>query len=289
MLQKQFEVYHNSRIKYYSDGSVKLSVANGQVYKDSAFVVSDKSTYHAPIVSSDVDEEIYLERKYKNRKDSVRRSKDKVFDIVKMNSWDFFFTGTLSDDCNVDRYDVEDVCKKVNTLMYNLVKRGKVIRYIFVPEFHKNGAVHYHGFICLSDSARYYLAINPKTGKALRRGKNRSFVFNWLDWNFGFTTLIHTYNDVQSMASYFSKYITKGQDFPMKHRYYSGGDVVRSVPTEYVDFDFDSVPCDVTSTDFGDFKFISFNSVDDFTDFILCFMTQFEINNFYKGGLSYVV
>ena len=280
---------HNARIKYYADGSVKLSVSNAQTYKDSEFVVSDNSTYHSPVVSRETDEETYLERKYKSRKDSIRRSKDKVFDIVKMNDWDFFFTGTFGEDCGFDRYDVDLVCKKVNTLMYNLVKRGKVKYYIFVPEFHKDGAVHYHGFIKATDSLRYMLAINPHTGKAIRKGKRRSFVFNWLDWSFGFTTLMHCYGSVDNMTKYFCKYITKSADFPMKHRYYAGGALVRSVPTDYVDLDFNSVPCDVTVTDFGDFKYIAFTSVVDFSDFLLCFMAQFEINNIFKGGYSYVV
>lgn len=280
---------HNARIKYYADGSVKLSVANAQTYKDSDFVVSDSSTYHSPVVSRETDEETYLERKYKSRKDSIRRSKDKVFDIVKMNDWDFFFTGTFGDGCGFDRYDVDLVCKKVNTFMYNLVKRGKVKYYIFVPEFHKDGAVHYHGFIKATDTLCYSLAVNPRTRKAIRRGKNRLFVFNWNDWSFGFTTLIHCYGSVDNMSKYFCKYITKSADFPMKHRYYAGGDLVRVVPTDYVDLDFVSVPCDVTVTDFGDFKYIAFMSVDDFSDFLLCFMSQFEINNILKGGFSNVV
>lgn len=279
------QVTHNTKIKYYADGSVKLSVANGQLYKDSDYVVSDSSTYHAPVVSRETDEETYFERKYKSRKDSIRRSRDKVFDIVKMNEFDFFFTGTFSDDCGFDRYNADEVCKKVTTFMYNLVKRGKIIRYIFVPEFHQDGAVHYHGFIKSGDSIRYMLARNPYTGKAIRRGKNRKFVFNWLDWSFGYTTLMHCYGTVDNMSKYFCKYITKSSDFPMKHRYYAGGDIVRVVPTDYVDLDFYSVPCDVTVTDFGEFKYIAFKSVDDFSYFLLCFMTQYEINHYFlKGG-----
>ena len=279
------EVFHNTKIKYYADGSVKLSVANGQAYKSPDYVVSDNSTYHAPVVSREIDEETYLERKYKSRKDSIRRSRDKVFDIVKMNEFDFFFTGTFSDDCGFNRYNADEVCKKVNTFMYNLVKRGKILRYIFVPEFHKDGAVHYHGFIKSCDSMRYCLAVNPRTRKAIRCGKNRSFVFNWNDWSFGFTTLIHCYGSVDNMTKYFCKYITKSADFPMKHRYYAGGDIVRTVPTDYLDLDFDSVPCDVTVTDFGEFKYIAFISGDDFSDFLLCYMTQYEINHiFLKGG-----
>lgn len=288
-MYKSCQVFTNSKIKYYADGSVKLSVANAQTYKDSDFVVSDFSTHHSPVLSLEIDEETYLERKYKNRKDSIRRSKDKVFDIVKMNDWDFFFTGTFGNDCGFDRYDADLVCKKVNNFMYNLVKRGKVNYYIFVPEFHKDGAVHYHGFIKATDTLCYSLAVNRRTRKAIRRGKNRAFVFNWNDWTFGFTTLIHCYGSVDSMSKYFCKYITKSADFPMKHRYYAGGDLVRNVPTDYVYLDFDSVPCFVTSTDFGDFKYISFNSVQDFSDFLLCFMAQFDINYFLKGGFSYVV
>lgn len=279
------EVFHNTKIKYYADGSVKFSCSTATPYKDKDYVVSDNSTYKSCNVAHEVDEDTFVDRKLKYRSDSIRRTKDKVFDIVKMNDWDFFFTGTISDECDVDRYDVDAVCKKVNTFMYNLVKRGKVIRYIFVPEFHKDGAVHYHGFIKASDSLRYSLAINPHTRKAIRRGKNRAFVFNWNDWNFGFTTLVHCYGSVDNMSKYFCKYITKGSEYPMKHRYYCAGDVIREVPTDYFDFDFDSVPCDITVTDFGYFKYISFVSLETFSDFLLCFTTQYDINHYFlKGG-----
>ena len=282
---KSCEVFHNTKIKYYADGSVKLSCSSATPYKDKDFVLSDNSTSQQSNFYHEVDEDTYCSRKLKYRSDSIRRTKDKVFDIVKMNEWDFFFTGTLSDDCGIDRYDSDVVCKKVNTFMYNLVKRGKIVRYLFVPEYHKDGAVHYHGFIKSSDSMRYSLAVNPRTRKAIRRGKNRAFVFNWNDWSFGFTTLIHCYGSIDHMSKYFCKYITKGSYFPMKHRYYCGGDVVRAVPTDYVDLDFDSVPCDITVTDFGFFKYISFVSRETFTDFLLCYISQYEINhNLLKGG-----
>lgn len=282
---KSCEVFHNTKIKYYADGSVKMSCSTAAPYKDKHFVVSDYSTYKQSNLEREVDEDTFVSRKLKYRSDSIRRTKDKVFDIVKMNDWDFFFTGTISDDFDIDRYDANAVCKKVNTFMYNLVKRGKIIRYLFVPEYHKDGAVHYHGFIKSSDSMRYSLAYNPHNGKVIRRGKNRSFVFNWLDWTFGWTTLIHCYGSVDNMSKYFCKYITKGSDFPMKHRYYCGGDVVREVPTDYVDLDFDSVPCEITVTDFGYFKYVSFVSREIFLDFLLCFMSQYDINyNLLKGG-----
>lgn len=282
---KSCEVFHNTKIKYYADGSVKMSCSTATPYKDKNFVVSDNSTYKQSNMERDVDEDTFVSRKLKYRSDSIRRTKDKVFDIVKMNDWDFFFTGTISDDCDIDRYDSDAVCKKVNTFMYNLVKRGKIIRYLFVPEYHNDWAVHYHGFIKSSDSMRYSLAVNPRTGKALRRGKNRSFVFNWIDWSFGFTTLLHCYGSVDNMSKYFCKYITKGSAFPMKHRYYCGGDVVRDVPTDYFDLDFDSVPCEITVTDFGYFKYVSFASRETLSDFLLCYMSQYDINhNLLKGG-----
>lgn len=282
---KSCEVYHNTKIKYYADGTVKLSCSTATPYKDKDFVLSDNSTYKSSNFDHEVDEDTFVSRKLKYRSDSIRRTKDKVFDIVKMNDFDFFFTGTISEYSDVDRYDSDAVCKKVNTFMYNLVKRGKIIRYLFVPEYHKDGAVHYHGFIKSSDSTFYSLAVSPRTGKAIRRGKNRAFVFNWNDWSFGFTTLIHTYGSVDNMSKYFCKYITKSSVFPMKHRYYCGGDVVREVPTDYVDLDFNSVPCEIIVTDFGYFKYISFVSRETFSDFLLSYMAQYELNqNLFKGG-----
>ena len=92
---KSCEVFHNTKIKYYADGSVKMSCSTATPYKDKSFVVSDNSTYKSSNVEHEVDEDTFLSRKLKYRSDSIRRTKDKVFDIVKMNDWDFFFTGTI--------------------------------------------------------------------------------------------------------------------------------------------------------------------------------------------------
>lgn len=277
------ELLHNTRVKKYADGTVKVTFACSSIYKEKGFATADVQGQKSSSVSctqlEDIDEEeIYLERKYHYHKNSIKRSKDAVFDIVLMNEWDFFFTGTLSNDCGVDRYDADEVCKVVNRFMYSQVRQGNVIRYIFVPEEHEDGAIHYHGFIKinpkrLGNGFDIKLAINPHTGKPIFRkvkdlGTYKVGVFNWLNWEFGYTTVIPMYGNRQKAANYMCKYITKSSDTPMKHRYYCAGDVVRKVPVELYDVPFIDVPIQEVSTEFGLFKYAVFDDYNSFFEFL---------------------
>lgn len=81
-----------------------------------------------------------------NEKRSVRRSRTTVKDYVKTNpELKYFVTYTL-DPGKINRYDEKEIYKKIRSwLMNNVNRRG--LKYILVPEKHKDGAWHFHGFI----------------------------------------------------------------------------------------------------------------------------------------------
>lgn len=162
---------------------------------------------------------------------SKRRAKNKLFDIICCNRFDWFVTLTL-DRKNIDRNDYTAIIKKLNNYLDNRVRRNGLY-YVGVPELHKNGGFHFHflmnDVLKLEHSGTY---IRPTGGKPVRADtvKRSGFslsdckdVYNIQDWTLGFTTAIHTYGDIEAVGNYVGKYITKGENKVGGRWYYSGG------------------------------------------------------------------
>jgi hypothetical protein len=162
---------------------------------------------------------------------SKRRAKNKLFDIICCNQFDWFVTLTL-DRRKIDRKDYSAIIKKLNSYLDNRVRRAGLY-YIGVPELHKDGSFHFHflmnDVLKLDHSGTY---VRPTGGKPVRADtvKRSGFklsdckdVYNISDWKLGFTTAIHTYGDIEAVANYVGKYITKGDKKVGGRWYYSGG------------------------------------------------------------------
>lgn len=75
---------------------------------------------------------------------AVRRARAQVRDIALCTPFRWFVTLTL-DPARVNRYDVREVTRHLNHWLDNQVRR-KGLAYVLVPERHKDGAIHFHGF-----------------------------------------------------------------------------------------------------------------------------------------------
>lgn len=147
---------------------------------------------------------------------SMRRARAKVRRLALANEFSYFVTLTLSPEM-VDRYDAAAIMKKVNVWLGNMVKR-KGLRYVLVPERHKDGAFHFHGFF-----AGEGLEAVP-SGHSDKQGHE---IFNLPQWTFGFTAAIRLYGTYSQAVGYVCKYIGKqGGKRPMGRWYYSGGDLM---------------------------------------------------------------
>lgn len=81
-----------------------------------------------------------------NEKRTVRRTKIAIKDYIKTNlELKYFVTYTLAPD-KMNRYDEKEIYKKIRDWLSNAVSR-KGLKYILVPEKHKDGAWHFHGFM----------------------------------------------------------------------------------------------------------------------------------------------
>lgn len=137
--------------------SVQKVDQNGAVYRGVAFSVplirkgkrknnsfKEKREYFSKELKDYSVEE--LKRDNKNKERAIRRAKSSIRDYVKTNvDLNYFVTYTL-DPKIMDRYDSAAIYAKVRDWLANSVKR-KGFKYILVPEKHKDGAWHFHGFV----------------------------------------------------------------------------------------------------------------------------------------------
>lgn len=178
---------------------------------------------------------------------SMRRARAKLRRLALSNSFTYFVTLTLDKD-RIDRYDPAAIMKKVNVWLDNMVRRNG-LRYILVPERHRDGAIHFHGFFAGAGlEARDSGTISLGGGKP-RRPANEAQRAEWLEagghivynlpqWGYGFTTALELYGTYSQAVSYVTKYIGKqAGERPMGRWYYSGGKL-QDAPRDYVTLDY---------------------------------------------------
>ena len=201
---------------------------------------------------------------------SLRRARGKLMDLIIANDFDTFCTLTLNNE-KIDRNNYEDIIKKLNVYLDNRVRRSG-LKYVGVPERHKNGAIHFH-FLCNSEGLKLVDSgtvsctgrkkpIKIATADRLRiPPEDRHTVYNIADWSLGFTTAIKTYGSAAAVAHYVGKYLTKQLDGKLPQKvggrwYYSGGALARPA------FSYERV---------------SFNDVTDFTYGFECSGGKFKV------------
>lgn len=127
---------------------------------------------------------------------NIARRKRRVRELALCNAWEYFGTFTLASD-KQDRNDLALFYKRFGEWVGNYNKRyGTHLKYLLIPEQHKNGAWHAHGL--LSGVAKESLVRNE---------------FGYLDMpayrkRFGFISLSEI-RDRFRTANYITKYISK--------------------------------------------------------------------------------
>lgn len=231
------EFSYNSRTKYYEDEQgdlipYEMCISNRKVFRESGYERSElqdeidfrldyqRTNYelfgggcgdHHSYVPTPQSREFYLDC-------SRRRARRKIFDYIICNSFDCFITLTL-DKTFIDRSDYGAVIKKLKDFLSNRVKRKGLV-YVGVPEYHKNGGLHFH--FCVNSSAFDLVdsgcvsvdgrkkPIKRSTAKRLGVPENEQHtVYNVTDWKLGFSTAIMTYGDRGALAHYMRKELDK--------------------------------------------------------------------------------
>ena len=134
------EIQHNCCIKRYPDGGAEVIACEAAIFRERGWEAADKwapepreSASEAPDVAA-------------NLARAKRRARTMVRDYARANAFQYFVTLTLDAARVSDRYDIDACTRDIRTTLDNLVRR-KGLQYVLVPEEHKDGAIHYHGFI----------------------------------------------------------------------------------------------------------------------------------------------
>lgn len=242
------EITHNCRVKIYPDGSREILVASAAIFREPGWERADK--WQPDIIDGCADEPRESVNDSLSR--AKRRARCAVRDLALSNDFSYFVTLTL-DQSKIDRYDISEVTKRLNRWLDNQVRR-RGLRYVLVPERHRDGAIHFHGFI--NDALEVVdsgTLTGPGSGAKPRRPRSEAerraaldagahIVYNVPNWAYGFTTAIRLYGERRAAVGYVCKYVTKAQEKIGGRWYYSGGALARPV----VEFD------DVEYSEFSD-------------------------------------
>ena len=128
---------------------------------------------------------------------SNNRAKQKIYELARSNEWEYFLTLTFAK----DRYNYDVLTEKLRNWI-NRTKKNYApdMKYIFVPELHKDGALHFHGIV--SDIGSLPLIDSG------HKDKDGKIIYNIDCYKMGFTTATQV-TDSGRVASYLTKYITK--------------------------------------------------------------------------------
>lgn len=165
--------------------------------------------------------------------DNARRAKARFRDIVLSNRWSYFVTFTFAHE-EVNRYSVNDCSLNLQRFCKNFFRRHNGY-YIFVPEKHEDGALHFHGFIyCDNISKLLHQKIDDTNGERLFRHGNP--IYSLKDWTFGFSELEAVENlSYNSTIHYCTAYIKPNSKL-MNRWYFSGGSLVRKPSVSFAEF-----------------------------------------------------
>ena len=165
-------------------------------------VVAWKRSQHVYIPLGD-DEKQHYEEKLSQ---SFSRARSMVLQLALCNPWDYFFTGTLDEEKFGCRFDLERYHKRFMQWVRDMRKQyGVKFDILAVPENHKDGAWHIHGFI-RGLPATAVGEFPPNAPRKLREGD----FLNWLDYmdKFGWCSLAPI-RDRVACCFYVSKYVSK--------------------------------------------------------------------------------
>lgn len=144
--------------------------------------------------------------------DNMRRTKERIFALAMCNPWEWFATLTLSPE-KYDRNDLEKFRKDLSQMIRDYRKKtGNKVKYLLIPERHKDGCWHMHGFFSgLPESELYAFSITDKLPfRILARISSGTPVYTWRAYadRFGYTS-IERIKDPEAVSRYIMKYVTK--------------------------------------------------------------------------------
>lgn len=228
-------IMYNAQVKRYPDGSAQLLCANRTIFRASGWEARDCAD-RSELAASDEPAQHDAQRERDNVERSKRRARSAVFDIARSSDFSYFVTLTVSAE-KADRYNAEEVFMHLHNWLDNNVRR-RGLAYILVPEYHKDGAIHFHALFNdvfpVVDSGTISMPGHKKPRRPRSAAQRAAWladgghiVYNLPSWPWGFTTALRLYGDPNSAVGYVVKYISKSKKKIGGRWYYSGGKLSR--------------------------------------------------------------
>lgn len=225
---------YNTRYKIYPDGTIaQIMICSASCFTDDA---QASTRPRVPSLMRQIEQieaasaatgDAWENARAESQRRSRSRARTRIFDLAQCNEWKYFITLTL-DAGKIDRYDYKEIVRALNRWLDNRVRR-KGLRYLIVPELHKDGAIHFHGLI---NDALHIVDSGHKD-------KGGHTIYNLPDWTLGFTTAISLYGERGAVARYITKYITKTESI-VGGRWYLHGGALQEPHFEYCDTDWNA-------------------------------------------------
>jgi hypothetical protein len=182
--------------------------------------------------------------KAENRYRNANRAKQQLFMYSRSNEWDWFLTWTFDPRKVKSRYDYDECYKRIeNWIKSQRKKYAKELKYLIVPEMHKDGAWHFHGLLADCGNIRF-----SDSGLFDKKGRK---IFNLSGFRSGWTTATQV-GSAEKASAYLMKYATKDMlcSLEGKHRYLRSRNLAE--PSQYTTFcenekefnDYLSIYCD---------------------------------------------
>lgn len=143
---------------------------------------------------------------------SLSRTRSALFELAACNPWEYFVTLTLAP-VNGDRQDIKAFQRKLSNWIKNTnYRRNCSIKYLLIPEPHKDGSWHMHGlFMDIPEAMlRPFSTEEHLPYRLLDMLQSGRLVYDWPAYRdkFGFVTC-ERIRDPIACARYITKYITK--------------------------------------------------------------------------------
>lgn len=147
---------------------------------------------------------------------SYNRTKNKIYNYARDNTWEWFLTFTF-DPKQVDSFNYDEVVDCMSEF-FRFIRRNRNtdIKYLVVPEKHKSGRYHLHGVFSNMDMSLWKMQFSGHTTKGGLP------IYNIGGFPYGFTTATQVQSSTR-VSHYISKYITKDMfdGIKNKKRYWS--------------------------------------------------------------------
>jgi hypothetical protein len=168
---------------------------------------ADKQKYNPSAKQTTIDSD-------KRFSQSLSRSRARIFELALCNEFQYFCTFT-QDQTKRERFNLSEFRKDFAQMVRNLNKtrdNNSKIKYLLIPEQHKDGAWHMHGLLMgLNSTDLREFSLKEKLPQNIRKTlKSGKKVYNWEKYskNFGFFTCTEIENKT-ACGKYITKYVTK--------------------------------------------------------------------------------